>query len=280
MAFPPDITVHAPLLLIGAGNMGGALLKGWLEAGIDQRTLIVVDHGGRERLKAIAGAPRFSVYRELGEVPDIPPPAAAVFAVKPQAMAGVLKDARRLPLEDSLLVSIAAGTPITAFETAFGKKMRVVRAMPNTPAAVGKGVSVLAGNRNAGEEDLVLAERLMAAGGKVFRAAEEGMIDAVTAVSGSGPAYFYALAEALAKAAKAAGLPDDLAGKLARETFIGAAALLEASGESPRSLRKKVTSPKGTTEAALEVLLAKGGLDDLVKEAVLKARERAKALSK
>lgn len=279
MALSPDISPRAPLLLIGAGNMGGALLKGWLAAGLEKQALVVVDHGGQEKVKTATGEAGLSAYPNLTDVPEIPPPAVAVFAVKPQAMAGVLKDARRLPLENSLLVSVAAGTRMSALENTFGKEARVVRAMPNTPAAVGKGVSVLVGNRNAGEEDLVLAEQLMAAGGKVFRADDEDLIDAVTAVSGSGPAYFYALTEALAEAGAAAGLPDDLASELARETLIGAAALLEATGESAETLRHKVTSPKGTTEAALEVLLRKEGLSDLVKEAVLKARDRGRALS-
>ena len=182
-------------------------------------------------------------------------PAVAVLAVKPQMMGAALPRLKALGGSGTLFLSIAAGTPIASLEAALGAGSRVVRAMPNTPAAVGRGITALVGNDGAGEAGLALAEALMQAVGETVRLAREADMDAVTAVSGSGPAYVFLLIEALAAAGEAEGLEAGLALRLARATVAGAGALAESSGSAPAELRVNVTSPGGTTAAALGVLM-------------------------
>lgn len=262
------------ILLLGAGRMGSAMLKGWLQAGIDPKQVAVLD-------PSPAPAAREMIERHgIRLNPPAPAPAVLVAAVKPQVMAealaalpGSVKTAR------PLVLSIAAGTPVAAFTGALGD-VPVVRAMPNTPAAVGKGMTGFFASGNVSEEQKALARALLGVLGRVAEVETEADIDKVTAVSGSGPAYLFLLTECLARAARALGLPAESADELARQTVIGAAALLEASGDEPAELRRAVTSPGGTTEAALEVLMREdGGLCALLEEAVKAAERRARELA-
>jgi len=279
MTILSDITRARPLLLIGAGNMGGALLKGWLAAGLELEAIRVVDPRGAEEIRNTLDLPGLSVSPSLAELAEVSPPRVMVFAVKPQFMKDVFAGAEDIPLDHTLLLSIAAGTRIAAFEKRFGPGTPVIRAMPNTPAAIGKGISALIGNRPADKEDMALAEALLSCLGEVIRVPSEDALDAVTALSGSGPAYFFYMVEAMAAAGVKAGLEPGAAMQLARRTFTGAAALLENSGEEAADLRKKVTSPGGTTEAALGILMDQGGLMKLMEKVILTAAARGKELS-
>jgi pyrroline-5-carboxylate reductase len=262
-----------PLLLIGAGRMGGALLKGWLAGGLGPVSLVETHPSpalrktrGVTLLKTMEDAPR-NVR-------------ACVIALKPQVLK--VEAARLKPIAQSgaLMVSIAAGSSIALMAKAWGKSARIVRAMPNTPGAVGEGISALYSPKNVSAGDRKLAQSLLAALGETVWVSRETDIDSVTAVSGSGPAYVFLLVEALAAAAIAQGLPKEVAMKLARQTIIGSGALLLSDPASAEELRRAVTSPKGTTEAALKVLMAKDGLLKLVGRAVTAARKRAKELSR
>lgn len=269
----PIVRAEAGIVLLGCGKMGSALLEGWLAKGLAPTIFTVLDPHPTPRLVALAE----QGLRLNKDLPD--KPAAVVVAVKPQMMKAALE--RIAPLGDgrTLVMSIAAGTPIAAFESALGGATPVVRTMPNTPSAVGRGISALFGNDRVDAANMALAEALMAAVGQTVRLDREDQMDAVTAVSGSGPAYVFLMIEALAAAGEAEGLSPDLALKLARCTVAGAGALAEASSEVPSDLRKNVTSPGGTTAAALEVLMSEEtGLRSLVRRAVAAAAARSRAL--
>ena len=279
MAFFSKITQSKPLLLIGAGNMGGALLQGWLAAGLGEDAVIIIDPKGASAIQRNLRLKAAKVFEDLSQMGEIPAPSVVVFAVKPQFIANVFEQGDHIPLANSLLLSIAAGTRIDLFEKRFGEDKAIIRAMPNTPAAIGKGITALIGNAAAGEADLNLAEELMACVGKVLRVSSEDDLDTVTALSGSGPAYFFYMVEAMATAAVDAGLAPDVAMTLARETLVGAARLLETSDLEAAELRRRVTSPGGTTEAALKVLMSEDGLMKLMSQAILKAKTRGRELS-
>jgi pyrroline-5-carboxylate reductase len=262
-----------PLLLVGAGKMGGAMLDRWLEHGLDAKSVIVLDPfidqarakelrraGLRVTAAADAKDRRYSTI---------------VLAVKPQAMAGALPGVAALARLETTILSIAAGVQLATLAAAFPAGQPIVRAMPNTPAQIGRGVSVAVPNAHVAEPQRSAVEGLLAAVGKVAWVSDEGLIDAVTAVSGSGPAYVFLLAECLGEAARQAGLPADLAALLARETVAGAGALLGASPLAPEVLRQNVTSPGGTTAAALKVLMAEDGLQPLMAKAVQAAKARS-----
>ncbi len=202
-----------------------------------------------------------------------------MLAVKPQAMEEVLPAYRRFAAGGALFVSIAAGKTLASFARALGGDAAVVRAMPNTPAAIGRGIAVACANARVSPAQRALAERLLAAVGEVGWVQDEALIDAVTAVSGSGPAYVFLLIECLAKAGEAAGLPAGLATRLARATVAGSGELARLSPESAAALREAVTSPGGTTRAALDVLMAKDGLEPLLRRAVLAAAKRSRELA-
>jgi pyrroline-5-carboxylate reductase len=210
-----------------------------------------------------------------------PAPAIALVAVKPQMMGAALPGLAALGNGATLFVTIAAGTPIATYEAVLGERTPLVRAMPNTPAAIGQGITAIFGNASAGVADLDLAEALLSAVGQVVRLTSESQMDAVTAVSGSGPAYVFHLIETLAAAGEAEGLPADLAMRLARVTVAGAGALAMAAEESPAELRRNVTSPNGTTQAALEVLMdPAAGLPPLMRRAVARAAARSRELAR
>ena len=260
------------LVLLGCGKMGSALLAGWLREGLSPRAVHVIDPHPSDWLKGTGVA-----------VNDPLPaaPAVVLVAVKPQMMGAALPQLQALGGGATLFVSIAAGTTIASFEATLGAATPLVRAMPNTPAAIGRGITAIVGNATATPAALDLAEGLLSAVGQVVRLEAEAQIDAVTAVSGSGPAYVFLLIEALAAAAEAEGLAPDLAMKLAKATVGGAGQLAEDASESPAQLRINVTSPGGTTAAALAVLMdAETGFGPLLLRAVKAAADRGRELGK
>jgi pyrroline-5-carboxylate reductase len=261
------------LVLLGCGKMGSALLEGWIAGGLPPAAFSVREPAPSARLTALAG----EGLSLNGPLPAAP--AVAVLAVKPQMMGKALPELAALGDGTTLFLSIAAGTSIASLQSVLGARTPIVRAMPNTPAAVGRGITALVGNPHAGAEGTALAEALMRAVGQTVRLADEAEIDAVTALSGSGPAYVFLLIEALAAAGEAEGLNADVALHLARATVAGAGALAESSPDEPAQLRVNVTSPGGTTAAALEVLMQDAtGLPDLMRRAVAAAADRSRAL--
>lgn len=272
---PAALSAAAPLLLLGAGKMGGALLAGWLDGGLDASDVIAVDPSPAPEVAAFLAA---RGVRHETAVPDDLTARVAVVAVKPQTMGAALPALKAALGAESLVVSIAAGTTLAAFAGAFGEQP-VVRAMPNTPAQVGRGVTVCVANALVEDADRALAEALLAAVGSVDWVGDEALIDAVTAVSGSGPAYVFLLAECLAEAGVKAGLPRPLAERLARGTVSGAGELLYRSELPAETLRRNVTSPGGTTAAALAVLAAEEGLPRLMTQAVAAAAARSRELA-
>jgi pyrroline-5-carboxylate reductase len=261
-------------VLVGAGRMGVAMARGWLRslksAGLGK--LHVVEPEPSAEITALGKSGKISLNR-AGNPADV-----VVLAVKPQGFAKAAQSLNAWIGPDTLVVSIMAGVTIRSISDALGVS-RVARAMPNTPGAIGKGVTGYALSPQCGEVEKATAEKLLAPLGDVVGPLEEKHIDAVTAVSGSGPAYVFLLAEALEGAAKAAGLDDATAATLARKTVIGAGALL-AEGADPAELRRAVTSPGGTTAAALDVLMARGAIPELMRKAVEAAAKRGAELSR
>lgn len=263
------------LVLLGCGKMGSALLEGWLRQGLALSAVWVLEPSPSDWLKGLA-AKGLHLNAPLPEAPAI-----VLVAVKPQMMATALPALKALGGGGTLFVSIAAGTPIALYETMLGAGTPVIRAMPNTPAAVGRGITAITGNAVATEEDMALAEAFLGAVGQTVRLEGEHQMDAVTAVSGSGPAYVFHLIEALAAAGEAEGLPADLAMRLARATVTGAGELAHRAPESAADLRVNVTSPGGTTAAALAVLMdPETGFPALLRRAVHAAAERGRELGK
>lgn len=263
------------LLLVGCGKMGGALLQGWLACGVPANRIHVVEPAlDPSRTAVPAGV---NTVADAADLPDGLKPEIVVFAVKPQVMGDVVPGYAGFAGPDTAFVSIAAGTPIRFFESTLGE-IAMIRVMPNTPAAVGHGMSVLCANGRVSERQRAMAEGLMAAVGAAAWLDDEALMDAVTAVSGSGPAYVFLLIECLAKAGEAVGLPADLAQTLALQTVAGAGALAAQSDDDAAQLRINVTSPGGTTQAALEVLMAADGLQPLLTRAVEAAERRGKEL--
>ncbi len=267
-----------PLLLLGGGKMGGALLEGWLARGLPANEAHVVEPDAARRA-ALAALGPLRLHPTIAEVPAGLRPAALVLAVKPQVMDGVLEELGAVAAGSGFVLSIAAGKPIATFERAFGTDRPIVRAMPNTPAAVGRGVTVLCANAACDAAVRAGAGALMAAVGAIAWIEDEDLMHAVTALSGSGPAYVFLLAEAMAAAGTRLGLPAGLAGTLARATVSGAGELLHRSDEPAAALREAVTSPGGTTEAALEVLMRADGLQGLLTEALAAAARRSRELA-
>ena len=271
------MNLGGPLLLVGCGKMGGALLSGWLEQGLAAGEVFVIEPfaGAREALAAKGVA----CVGELGELGPAVAPAVVVFAIKPQQMDAAVPAYRRFAGPGTVFLSIAAGKTIGFFEGHLGQAAAVVRAMPNTPAAIGRGISVLCANGRVSPAQRAACGGLMEAAGEVAWVEVEALLDPVTAVSGSGPAYVFLLVEALARAGVEAGLPEDLAMRLARATVSGAGELVNRSEEAAATLRQNVTSPGGTTQAALEVLMADDGLEALMTRAVAAAKRRSEELA-
>ena len=267
-----------PVLLVGGGKMGGALLEGWLARGLPVTDAHVVEPDAGRRAALAALGPVRS-WASVGELPAELRPAALVLAVKPQVMDTVLAETAEVAARSGFVLSIAAGKEIATFERAFGAARPIVRAMPNTPAAVGRGMTVLCANAACGAEARTGAQALMAAVGDVAWIEDEELMHAVTAVSGSGPAYVFLLVEAMAAAGARLGLPPALAERLARRTVSGAGELLHRSEQPASELRRAVTSPGGTTEAALRVLMDEDGCERLMSEAVAAAARRSRELA-
>lgn len=267
------LKLGGPLLLVGAGKMGGAMLTGWLERGLDPSSVYIKDPSPPPEMLALA--------KDKGVHLDDPSetPAFVVLAVKPQVMDDVLPGLADLVGEGTAVLSIAAGKTIASIEKHFGETAAIVRSMPNTPAAIGRGMTVACANSNVSEEQKARCDALLQAAGAVAWTDDEAMLDAVTAVSGSGPAYVFLLAECLEDAGVEAGLDRDLARQLARETVTGAGELLRQSGLPASQLRENVTSPGGTTAAALEVLMDEEGMRQLMIRAVAAAAKRSRELS-
>ncbi|MEX6505744.1 pyrroline-5-carboxylate reductase [Jiella sp. M17.18] len=263
------------ILLLGGGNMGTALLGGWLEAGLQPDKVLVVDPKVGEALQPLLE----KGVRHAASVPAGATFDVALLAVKPQMMDAALPALKAALEAGSLAISIAAGTTVAAIERHLGERP-VVRAMPNTPALISRGITGAYANARVDAAGRATADRLLSASGPVEWVDSEALIDAVTGVSGSGPAYVFYLAECLAKAGEAVGLPADLAMRLARHTVAGAGELMIRSGDTPAKLRQNVTSPNGTTQAALDVLMAEDALAPLVERAVRAARDRAEELAK
>lgn len=267
----------APLLVIGCGKMGGALLAGWRACGLDMAHVWVVDPAPEPA--AALGVERARIVAEAGRLPDGLTPKLILLATKPQVVPDALPGLARLAGPDAILLSIAAGTGITEIAEGLGAPTQIIRAMPNTPAAVGHGITAIHAGDGAAAESRALVDAMMATAGDVVWLADEADLHAVTAASGSGPAYVFHLVECLAAAAEDQGLAPELAGKLAAQTIIGAGRLLEAGGEDAATLRRNVTSPDGTTAAALDVLMGQDGLARLITEAVRAATRRSRELA-
>ena len=256
--------------------MGTALLKGWVAKKL--APVVVVEPQPQPELRRLAKAKRISLLADLNDV-DTARVGVCVVAIKPQILRTEASRLRAFADAGALIVSIAAGTSTASFARACGAQARIIRAMPNLPGAIGKGISALYAARRTTTADREKAEALLAALGETVWVKQEAMIDTVTAVSGSGPAYVFLLVEALARAAEAEGLPPRLAMRFARATIVGAGALLEADARDASELRRAVTSPGGTTEAALGVLMGDDALASLIARAVAAARRRAQELS-
>jgi pyrroline-5-carboxylate reductase len=264
------------ILLIGSGKMGQALLGGWIDQGISSSNIYVVDPN--EDNLAVATKLGCRVYASAIDISADVQPDVIVLAVKPQMMSEVLPTFRSYAEKGTLVVSIAAGTSIARFEEAFGQSAAIIRTMPNTPAAIRQGMIVCCANKIATEKHIEICNNLMAAVGKVDWIEDESLMDAVTGVSGSGPAYVFFMIEALAAAGVSAGLPKELAVTLAENTVAGAGALAIQSSETAAKLRENVTSPNGTTAAGLNVLMAKDGLGPLIEATVAAATKRSREL--
>ncbi|MEE9375811.1 MAG: pyrroline-5-carboxylate reductase [Rhizobiaceae bacterium] len=271
-------SASSTICLIGAGNMGGAMLAGWLEAGHDPAAITVVDPNPPKLMADVIAnnGVRHVTSAEQADVPDL-----VLVALKPQIMEAVLPGLSSLVTSENCLLSVAAGTPIAKLAAPFAAvSPRIIRAMPNTPAMVQRGITVCVANEMVTKSQRTMVSAILTAIGQVEWVDNEALIDAVTGVSGSGPAYVFHLAEALSEAGIKAGLPPKLAQELAKATVSGAGELMRQSDLSPTTLRENVTSPNGTTAAALEVLMADDGFPRLLERAVAAATKRSRELAK
>ncbi|HZP08201.1 pyrroline-5-carboxylate reductase [Methyloceanibacter sp.] len=267
------LRLAGPLVLVGAGKMGGALLEGWLRQGLEPEHVFVRDPSPPPEVAAL-------VKRHGIETARLPEePAVIVIAVKPQLVEETLAALAPAIGKGTVVLSIAAGRTLASLAKPLPKDTAIVRAMPNTAAAIGRSMTAACANAEVSREQALACGALLEAIGEVIWLDDERLMDAVTAVSGSGPAYVFLLAECLAEAGREAGLDAELANQLARATVSGAGALLAQSDLSAARLRENVTSPKGTTAAALEILMGTGGFKDLLIRAVAAAAKRSRELS-
>jgi pyrroline-5-carboxylate reductase len=271
------MTTGGELLLVGCGKMGGAMLRGWLARGVRAADVRVVEPN--PAASADLAATGVAVVGEVAALPAELAPAVVVLAVKPQMMEAIMPACRRFAGPATVFLSIAAGKTIGSFERHLGAAAAIVRAMPNTPAAVGRGITVACANRYVSAAQRARCDQLLAAVGEVAWVEDEALLDPVTAVSGGGPAYVFLLIECLAEAGVAAGLPVDLAMRLARATVSGSGELARLSPEPAATLRQNVTSPGGTTLEALKILMASDGLQPLLTKAIAAATRRSRELA-
>jgi pyrroline-5-carboxylate reductase len=272
------LQIDGTLWLAGAGNMGLALLSGWLAQGLPPGRIVVQEPSPSPDAKALAARQGIALQPTLAA--GTPPPSVLVVAVKPQVMDEVFAGLAGRVSPRTLVLSIAAGRTIAGFERQLPAKTPVVRAMPNMAVSVGRGITVCVPNAHVSSAERAACDGLLRAVGEVAWVDDEGLLDAVTAVSGSGPAYVFYLAECLAEAGVKAGLPPKLAQQLASATVAGAGELLHRSHDDAAMLRQRVTSTGGTTHAALQVLMADNGLAPLLREAVAAATRRSRELAK
>jgi len=272
----PDSRLPSSLVLVGAGKMGGAMLEGWLAAGLQPAGVVVLEPQPSPALEALCAAREIRLNPPIA---GVDPPEALVLAIKPQSLEAAAPGIAPLVGPATVLISILAGKTVADLKAQIPGARAVIRAMPNLPASVGRGATGAAASPEATDAQKGMADALLSGVGIVEWLASEDLIDAVTALSGSGPAYVFHLVECLAAAGTAAGLPPETAERLARATVSGAGELLAQSDLSPATLRENVTSPGGTTAAALEVLMCPGGLAALMREAVAAAKRRAEELS-
>lgn len=273
-----SFTLQGPLLLAGVGKMGGAVLSGLLARGLKPERILVQDPAPSAEMAALLakhGIRCAPAIDALGE-----PPSIILLAVKPQMMDEALAPLAKHAGPDTLVLSIAAGRSLQSIEAQLPERTSVIRAMPNMPAAIGRGITVAAPNLHVSPAQRKLADELLSSLGKVLWVEDESLLDPVTAVSGSGPAYVFLLVECLAEAGQAAGLDAELAEELARATVTGSAALLDQTDLHASKLREQVTSPGGTTAAALAILNGPEGLRPLLKAAVAEATKRGRELAK
>ncbi|PCI62450.1 MAG: pyrroline-5-carboxylate reductase [Kordiimonadales bacterium] len=273
-----QFSLASPLVLVGCGHMGRALAEGWLKAGLLPAALVVVDPA--VSFGSLSGVPAENFYGAPKGLPNKLKARVVVLAVKPQIIAGVLTGLKAIVQTGTLVVSVAGGITLETLVEGFGEEPDYVRAMPNTPAAVGAGITGLVAHRGIHDGNKTLASDLFAAVGSAVWVPAENHMNTVTAVSGSGPAYVFHLVECMAAAGVREGLTEETASALARQTIIGAAKLLEADVETSAStFRERVTSPAGTTAAALEVLMQENGLQVLMRHAIRAARKRGEELA-
>ena len=266
------------LILVGCGKMGGAMLAGWLETSFVDEAIHVIEPNPKA-VDQFADATGVTIVKTAHDISADVNPSVVILAVKPQTMDDAIIPLKRFVGPNTVFLSIAAGKTIRYFEDKLGQKAAIVRAMPNTPASVGRGVTVFVPNNNVSEETTLLCGDLLSAVGEAISIDDEALLDPVTAVSGSGPAYVFFLIEAMAAAGEKAGLPGDLAYRLAKTTVAGAGELARQSEDSASQLRINVTSPGGTTAAALEILMDKDGIQPIVDRAIQAASRRSKELA-
>lgn len=262
------------LLLVGGGKMGMALLHGWLHAGLSETQIMVQEPTPSEALSATG----VRINPDAATV-AAHPPQIIVLAVKPQMIETVLPPLAAALPEQAMVLSLMAGVPIKTLSAMLGGTVACVRTMPNTPASIGRGMTALFADTHVSAAQKEAAAALLEAVGQTVWLEDEKMMDAVTAISGSGPAYVFHLVEALAASAQALGLPQDMAVQLAEQTVIGAATMLDEDAADAAQLRRNVTSPGGTTEAALDVLMSEAGLNNLMRQATQAAAQRSQELA-
>jgi pyrroline-5-carboxylate reductase len=263
------------VVLVGCGQMGSAMLRGWVASNAASNYVVVEPAGISD---ALLSEPSIDALSDATELADALAPDAVVFAVKPQVIGDIVPAYRRFARPQTVFMSIAAGTTVANLAKHLGEAA-IVRVMPNTPAAIGRAISVACANRRVTAAQRQLCAALLASIGESTWVADEGLLDPVTAVSGSGPAYVFLLIETLAEAGRKAGLPAELAQQLAKATVAGAGELARVSSETPSRLRENVTSPGGTTRAALDVLMGDDGLAELMTRAVAAATKRSRELA-
>jgi pyrroline-5-carboxylate reductase len=271
-----SIDLKGTLVLVGAGKMGGAMLEGWLASGADPKKIVALDPHASDEMKTLLAKHGVALNPAIASITDAE---VVLVAVKPQVIEEVLPTIKSLGASNPLILSVAAGKTIATFERHFGPNAAIIRTIPNTPAAIGRGITAMCANPHVSQAQLTLAETLLSAIGEVVTVDNEAMIDSATALSGSGPAYIFYMTECLAKAGEAVGLPAALAMQLARATVAGSGELMRVTGTEAATLRQNVTSPKGTTYAALQVLMADDGMEPLLVKAVKAAADRSRELA-
>jgi pyrroline-5-carboxylate reductase len=271
-----SLALKGTLVLVGAGKMGGAMLEGWLKSGANPKKITVLDPFASDDMKALLTQHKVQLNPAIADIKNAE---VILIALKPQMMEEVLPTIVELGVSKPLILSVAAGKTIASFERHFGNSAAIIRTIPNTPASIGRGITAMSANANVSAAQMKLATELLSAIGEVVTVEREELIDCVTAVSGSGPAYVFYVTECLAAAAEKIGLPPALAMQLARATVSGSSELMRLTGTDAATLRQNVTSPNGTTHAALQVLMAEDGLQPLFEKAVKAAADRSKELA-